>query len=266
MLDTFRQTQQPQQPPQPQQPLPQPHNQQARFSSAHTPAQFAKALLLANAAVGVVSLLVNAYAATSPAPSVSLGEENINAAELMMGFAALAQLLVYLVTIVAFIVWLHRSYKNVRAFGAQTEHTPGWAIGSWFVPFLNLIRPYQIVRETWAKSDPGVNVSAGYADAGPGARSATLVGAWWTAWIVSNVVDNVHGRLIGDAMTPDQMSSASTLGVVSSALTMAAAALAVLVVRTIDRMQEEKAARLSVSAWPAPPPPPTSFGPPAARA
>ena len=255
MLDTFRQ---------PQQPLP--YAPAAQYVSAHARAQFAKALLLANVAVAAVSLLVNAYAATASPASVTLGEEQINAAELMLGLVALAQLFVYLATIVVFIVWLHRAYKNVPAFGARTEHSPGWAIGGWFVPFLNLVRPYHIVRETWVKSDPGVGLSAGYADAGPGARAATLVGVWWGFWLVANVVGNIHGRLVGDAQTPEQISAAATLGVVGDALTAAAAALAFLVVRTIDRMQEEKAARLSVNAWPAPPPPPASFEPPPAQA
>ena len=255
MLNTF-----------PQPPQPQPYHPQTQYSSAHTRAQFAKALLLLNAAVAAISLLVNLYAAASPAASVSLGEEQINTAELMLGLVALAQLFVYLATIVVYIVWLHRAYKNVPALGAQTEHSPGWAIGAWFIPFLNLIRPYQIVKETWVKSDPGVDFSTGYADAGPGARAATLVGVWWGFWIVSNVVGNIHGRLVGDAVTADQISGAATLGVVGDALSIAAAALAFLVVKAIDRMQEEKAARLSVNAWPAPPPPPAGYGPPAPHA
>lgn len=248
----------------PQPPQQQPYHPQAQFSSARTRAQFAKAMLLVNAAVAAVSLLVNLYAATSAGASVTLGEERIDAAELTLGLVALAQLFVYLATIVVFIVWLHRAYKNLPAFGVQTEHSPGWAIGGWFVPFLNLVRPYQIVKETWVKSDPGVHFSAGYADAGPGPRAATLVGVWWAFWLISNIVDNIHGRLIGDAQTPDQVSTAATLGIASSALTVAAAALAFLVVKNIDRMQEEKAARLSVNAWPEPPPPPTSFEPPPA--
>ena len=30
----------------------------------------------------------------------------------------------------------------------------GWAIGPWFVPILNLFRPWQIAVETWEGSDP----------------------------------------------------------------------------------------------------------------
>lgn len=243
--------------PQPQQQ--QPHYPQAQFSSAHTRAQFAKALLLTNAAVAVVSFIVNVFTITSSATNVTLGEEEISAADLMQGLVGLAQFFVYLTTIVLFIMWLHRSYKNLYAFGLQTEHSPGWAIGGWFVPFLNLVRPYQIVKETWTKSDPAVGFSGGYADAGPGARSATLVGVWWGSWLVSNVVDNIYGRIVFAAETAEQLANAAMLGVVSDVLTVVAAVLAFLVVSAIDRMQEEKAARLRVSAWPAPPPPPASF-------
>lgn len=255
MLDTFRQPQQQQ-----------PYYPQAQFSSAHTRAQLAKALLLANAALAVVSLLSNIYAASSSAANVAVLEEEINPVELLQGLIGLAQVFVYLATIVIFLVWLHRAYKNLPAFGVQTEQSPGWAVGSWFIPFLNLVRPYQIVKETWIKSDPGVSYSSGYADAGPVARSAALVGVWWAFWLLSNVVGNFYGRVVWDAETAEQLSAAATLGIVSDLLNVVSAVLAFLVVKTIDRMQEEKAARLNVAAWPTPPPPPVSFdAPPAAH-
>ena len=47
-----------------------------------------------------------------------------------------------------FIRWLSRAYKNldVAAPGFR-RYGHGWAIGSWFVPFLNLWRPKEIIND-----------------------------------------------------------------------------------------------------------------------
>ena len=48
----------------------------------------------------------------------------------------------------AFIGWLHAGAKQVqRVTPNLLRYAPGWAIGAWFVPFLNLVRPVQIVND-----------------------------------------------------------------------------------------------------------------------
>ena len=42
------------------------------------------------------------------------------------------------------------------ALGANNlKYTPKWAVGCFFVPFLNLVMPYQVVREIWKASNGG---------------------------------------------------------------------------------------------------------------
>ncbi|MCA1616076.1 MAG: DUF4328 domain-containing protein [Acidobacteria bacterium] len=236
------------------------------FASAHARAQLTKALLLANAAIAVLSVAVTLLAGDPAAGDAAALEEELKPAELVAVLVGLLQFTLYVATAVAFLLWLHRAYKNLYAFGARTEQSPGWAVGMWFIPFANLVRPYQAVKEMWVKSDPAADFSQGYADRGLSARPATLVGVWWGAWLISNFFDRFYGRIVWDAETPEQLSTAATLGVASSLLTVVAAALAFLVVKTIDRMQTEKAAQLRVSAWPEPPPPPASFDNPPAPA
>lgn len=240
------------------------------FASAHGRAQLAKALLLANAGLAALSIIVllitRGTAAAATAGDVAVLEEELNPFELIEGLVALLQFTVYVATAVVFLMWFHRAYKNLPAFGVTTEQTPGWAVGMWFIPFANLVRPYQAVREMWVKSDPGGDFRQGYDERGLASKSAALVGVWWAAWLISNFVDRFYGRLAWDAETPDQLSSVASLGVASDLLTIVSAALAFLVVKAIDAMQEEKAARLRLSAWPEPPPPPASFDNPPAPA
>jgi Domain of unknown function (DUF4328) len=90
----------------------------------------------------------------------------------MDAFGAHAQVLLlyvvlYLATGVTFIAWLYRAVQNDRALGRSARHSPGWAIGGWFIPFANFVIPYQVVADLWR---------------GRGRRRTTLT--WWLAWIV----------------------------------------------------------------------------------
>ena len=56
---------------------------------------------------------------------------------------------------IVYLVWVYAAHSRLKALGASNlRFTPGWAVGYHFVPFWNLIRPYQIMREIWHGSDP----------------------------------------------------------------------------------------------------------------
>lgn len=61
-----------------------------------------------------------------------------------------------LVIAIVWLIWQHRAQKNLEGLGATwLRFTPGWAVGWWFVPFANLVKPFQTMRELWkASGDP----------------------------------------------------------------------------------------------------------------
>lgn len=70
--------------------------------------------------------------------------------------------LVFFVTAIIFMTWFHRAYANLEPLGNPSlTFTPGWAVGCWFVPILNLYRPLQIAQEIWGKSDPSGVIRTG---------------------------------------------------------------------------------------------------------
>ena len=64
------------------------------------------------------------------------------------GFVVL-ELIALLTTGVVFITWTRRLYRNVAPLGGETRFKPGWAVGGWFVPLLNLVRPKQVLDDAW---------------------------------------------------------------------------------------------------------------------
>lgn len=147
---------------------------------------------------------------------------------------------VLIATIVFFLIWLNKSYKNLNALRpSYLQFSSGWAVGYWFVPFLALWKPFQIVREVWWESDP--DIPEGQMFLTESLHSApTYMGVWWAFWILSNIASNVASQAY-DADKPDEVFLGGIVLIVSSILTIIAAILAANVVRDITGRQ---AARL----------------------
>ena len=73
---------------------------------------------------------------------------------------------VFIATGVFFLFWFHRAYRNLPALGGDRRYGTGWAIGSWFVPFLNAWRPKQIVNDIWRESGARTTDEYGTKDEG----------------------------------------------------------------------------------------------------
>jgi hypothetical protein len=52
-----------------------------------------------------------------------------------------------LVIEIYFLIWQHRAATLARALGYPYRHSPGWGVGCWFVPIVNLWMPYQAIRD-----------------------------------------------------------------------------------------------------------------------
>jgi hypothetical protein len=65
-----------------------------------------------------------------------------------------AQYVLLLAGGIAWLVWQHRSQRQVRERLAAPEvrWTPGWAVGWWFVPVANLLMPAVTTAELWRAS------------------------------------------------------------------------------------------------------------------
>jgi Domain of unknown function (DUF4328) len=59
-----------------------------------------------------------------------------------------------IIAIVIKCVWQYRAATAARAMHLPATHSPGWGVGSRFVPIVNFWMPYQAVRDCLAPSDP----------------------------------------------------------------------------------------------------------------
>ncbi len=209
--------------------------------------------------LNVVSLVTNAITLLTGSVADPTSEE-IALSDLLDIGLGLLQLIVIFATIVLFSMWLYRAASNLEALGHPKhlrEHSPGWAVGSFFVPFVNLVVPYRAVKEVWAKSDPEEVGEEGGAPFGyySAASTPAYFKAWWGFWLVSNMVNNVATRLYFNVDTQDEMVWAMKVDTIGTLLTIPAAVFAILVVKSIDRRQQERSRRIRYIPNLPPPPP-----------
>ena len=110
------------------------------------------AILVVSAIAGLsdLSLLQYLQGISSGEPVDEARAEGIDARQAMIG---VVQVGLFLACAIVFSMWFHRAHKNLKAGGLNDlQYTPGWAVGGFFVPFLNLVRPFQLINEVWAGS------------------------------------------------------------------------------------------------------------------
>ena len=162
-----------------------------------------------------------------------------------LDFMAFLLFLVYLPTVVLFLMWMHRAATNLPALGSDGQRfSPGWAVGWWFIPIMWFFRPYQVVAEIWRGSNPELTLGREW-KRGP---VSPLLGWWWALWLVSNVVGLGGGYSFGlaAAFDSDAIPSSGDLqfDMLVGALTIAAGVLAtLLVLRTTRRQEARRGAR-----------------------
>ncbi|MBZ4320904.1 DUF4328 domain-containing protein [Streptomyces huiliensis] len=144
--------------------------------------------------------------------------------------------------------WFRRVRLNAEVLAPGSHRFgSGWAAGAWFTPVVNLWFPKQIANDIYRASAP----------AGPESARKGLLNAWWVSGLVAGAL--AASSAAGYALTEARMrrdfrlerydaweddvrnlrtlAGASAFGYLMCA---AAGALALLVVRQLTRMQEER--------------------------
>src|SRR4051794_35991390 len=112
-----------------------------------------------------------------------VSDATLSADDTRQGIIGTLQFAVYIACIVVFLRWLHRAYKNLDAVAPeQRRYGTGWAIGGWFVPFLNLWRPKEILNDIWRSG---------------GTVPPPWLAWWWAAFLITGWVGNFALRSVG---------------------------------------------------------------------
>jgi hypothetical protein len=115
-----------------------------------------------------------------------------------MAACGIAQFAVFVAVAVLFLRLLYKSAQKARGFSTPfTYVSPGWAVGYWFIPLMNLYRPLEVVKALFKAC-----AAESGADAKPKAGEQ-LLGAWWAVFLLGNIAATILARSDNDFSTTD---------------------------------------------------------------
>ncbi|GII84417.1 hypothetical protein Ssi03_24070 [Sphaerisporangium siamense] len=132
---------------------------------------------------------------------------------------------------VVFVVWLFRARANAKAMSTlRHRYAKLWLVFGWILPVVSLFVPKGVVDDIWlASQGEPVTVRA---------RRPALVRVWWMAWLCSTIVPWTLERVFFREDDLEDLRAAALVEVAATAAGLAAAVLAVLVVRRVTVFQE----------------------------
>ncbi len=146
------------------------------------------------------------------------------------------QLVAYLSVGVGFILWTRRLYRNLQPLGATPlRFSEGWAVGAWLVPFLNFVRPKQILDDIWKAGEP--SHESVFGPSWRFGRVSPLL-HWWWAVLLANAAIGVFGSSLEvqlDFTLQDSLTAANWFAVQDVANILLGTIAFVVVARTTDR-------------------------------
>lgn len=132
--------------------------------------------------------------------------------------------------------WIHRVACNVRALGARgLDDSPAWAVGWYAVPVMNLVRPLRAMTQVWL----GSLAPTRWQKLG----TPSLLRLWWGFWIAGNLSYWFVTQYLKPEHTFEGLHTQQLLLLCGQGLNLAAAALFLLVVTRLSRVQVEEFSR-----------------------
>lgn len=157
-------------------------SQVAAVPSSAARARWTSILLLVSGGSAVINLLFSAALLLTDVEEHPSFSEVLDTLTPLTYTIAFVDYFSYRLTPVAFLMWEYRVVRQLGALGLDVGATPGWAIGWWFIPFANLVKPFRIIQRTVK--------SLGLESLIPLAH----LGSWWAAHFLARALRTTAER------------------------------------------------------------------------
>lgn len=160
--------------------------------------------------------------------------ETVNANDTREQIIGILYLIVFIVSAVTFIQWFRRAYYNLHLKVNYLSHTEGWAAGSWFVPFVNLYRPYQIMKELYQETNDLLTKKQLSFNQN---LSTNFLGLWWSLWIISSFIGKFVFKYSQKADTIDDLTISTIASMLDNFVGIPLAIVAIKVIKNYSGVE-----------------------------
>lgn len=154
--------------------------------------------------------------------------ETANANDIREQIIGILYVIAFVISGVTFIQWFRRAYFNLHTQLNYLNHSEGWAAGSWFVPVVNLYRPFQIMKELYIETielltKKGIHFNDSF--------TVSNLGWWWALWIINGIFGQFVFRYSMNAETIDQLINTTIASMATSVIGIPLALITIKVIK-----------------------------------
>jgi len=160
-------------------------------------------------------------------------ETMIASNDLRVQLVAITYTMLFVISIFTFIQWFRRAYYNLN-LRTNCVYGEGWAAGGWFIPFMNLVRPYRIMTELDTKTSNLINVKS----TNTVENNTFLIGLWWTLWIIGNFASKILTRRNADSDTIEGLLESTKIDMGLAAFFIPLSIVTVLMIKSYAKKEE----------------------------
>ncbi|MEM9987842.1 MAG: DUF4328 domain-containing protein [Bacteroidota bacterium] len=160
-------------------------------------------------------------------------EGDFDLSDALQGLLGLGHVALYLAAAVFFVRWMARAHANYELASQNASlYTSSAVKWAFFIPILNLFRPYQILKEM---RDDLQKIVGGARNNYPNWR----LGTWWGFWIVAQIISQVVFRLSLNYETVEELLYLDYWVIFSNLLDLAAGGLVYGVIRDQQALEDQ---------------------------
>jgi hypothetical protein len=151
--------------------------------------------------------------------------------DLRQGYIGIVSVILFILAGIAILRWIYFTCRNAAHLGEKQMHySPFAAVGWYFVPFANLWKPYEAMKEIWLTS-----ASCGTE---PPKKAPAYLNAWWFLWLMSGVLGAMATRFSLDARDLGDLLFTSATTIASDVVAIPLSMVFMTVVKEVSQMQQ----------------------------
>ena len=158
--------------------------------------------------------------------------------DLRQQIIGIAYIIASILSCITFIQWFRRGYFNLHQRVNTLSYSEGWAAGGWFVPIISLYYPYRIMKEMWRETDYIISKNNSTYRSN---TNISIVGWWWTLWIIVEFVGRFVAKYSLRADTIDELLTSTLSSMVQSVMSIALGLVTIKIVKEYSQKETQLA-------------------------
>ena len=151
---------------------------------------------------------------------------------------AIGWLILFIITGIIFLKWIYRANANCRGFGAhEMKFSSGWSVGWYFIPFMNLFKPFKAMEEIWLVSHKGPQKWQMIENAAKENKEKIILNLWWIFWIGSFALSQLSSRSYNDAENVESLINSYYISIADYCWAIILTLIAIKLVKAVQDSQ-----------------------------